>query len=53
MEAMTAMNWLTVMDYWSMSDLTEVRINLPFTLTQDGKSRLRMKSQSYKAWNIG
>ena len=34
-----------------MSDLSEKRTNLPSTLTQDGKSTLRMKNQSRIAWS--
>nr|CAN78168.1 hypothetical protein VITISV_040080 [Vitis vinifera] len=36
---MAAMNWSTVMDCLSMSDLTGVRTNLPSTLTQDENGR--------------
>ena len=34
-----------------MSDLSEKRTKLSYTLTQDGKSTLRMKNQSRRAWN--
>ena len=36
-----------------MFDLSENRTKFPYTLTQDGKSTLRMKNQSWDAWSMG